>query len=238
MDFRADKFHLEQLLTLDHQFLLGSHIMINPVVVKGERRKKTYFPDELFYNFYTGEAMNPNGETVLDVDAGLNILPMFLRAGFITPIQEADNTITRISSMRSKPIELIVALDYNHQASGRIFFDDGESKRTIENHEYYRMDVIASQINESFYEITFKYFDMHYVKPENEYPGINKIRILGMKHAINRVEHHVVGSDKKNEISNFRIDNLKKVMFIRDLNFSMTDKHVHKLIMEIDKPKK
>jgi alpha-glucosidase (family GH31 glycosyl hydrolase) len=164
MDFKADKNHIEQLLTLDHQFMLGSNIMVNPVVVKGERRKKTYFPDELFYNFYTGEVMNPIGETSIDVDAGLNILPMFLRAGFITPIQDADNIIKQIVTMRNKPIELIIALDSNNKAADLIFFDDGVSDRTITHKEYYRLDIISSQTNEHFYEVTFRYFDLHYIK--------------------------------------------------------------------------
>jgi alpha-glucosidase (family GH31 glycosyl hydrolase) len=164
MDFRGDKFNIEQLHNLDTQFMLGSNIMASPVVTPGERKKKTYFPDELFYNFYTGEAMNPAGEITLNVEASLNTLPLFLRAGFITPIQDADNSITKVSQMRKKPLEIIIALDANNQAAGRLFFDDGESDLTLTKHEYYRMDIIASQTSENFYEITFKYFNLGYIK--------------------------------------------------------------------------
>jgi hypothetical protein len=66
------------------------------------------------------------------------------------------------------------------------------------------------------------------------------VRILGMKNGINGIDHTFIGSDgkgDKKEVTNFRRDTQKKVLFIRDLNIPMTDKHVHKLVLEIDKNK-
>jgi hypothetical protein len=248
MDFRAGSYHLEQLFNIDTQFMLGTHIMVSPVITPGERKKKTYFPDEQFFNFYTGEAMNPEGEIIINVEAGLGVLPLFVRAGFITPVQDADNSIVKVSDMRKKPIELIVALDANNRAAGRIFFDDGETNKTLKHKEYYRMDVVAGQPGEHTIEISFKYFDMHFAKSkfifkfldELEYPYINKIKVFGVKKSINKVEHVFTGEDgkvAKNEESNHRPDNVKKVYHIRDLKIPMTDKNINKLILTIDSTK-
>src|SRR3569833_4675661 len=97
MDFKSDK-EKDNLHKMDNQFMLGSHIMVSPVLITGERKKKTYFPDELFYNFYDGKLMNPEGEKNVLVDASLQTLPLFFRAGFITPVQDATG-VTKISEM-------------------------------------------------------------------------------------------------------------------------------------------
>lgn len=164
IDFRSDNLK-DQLYNMDDQFMLGSNFMVSPVIYPGDRKKKTYFPDELFYNFYNGKVMNPNGEGFIQIDAPLDSLPIFLRAGFITPVQDSLG-ITMINQLRKRPFEVIVALDSNFRAAGRIFFDDGYSDKTIVSKEYYRMDITANLAVNSTktLELTFKYFDYNFEK--------------------------------------------------------------------------
>jgi alpha-glucosidase (family GH31 glycosyl hydrolase) len=163
LDFRSDTYK-DKLYTMDDQFMLGSNIMVSPVIYPGDRKKKTYFPDELFYNLYNGKIMNPNGEGYIQVDAPLESLPIYIRAGFITPVQDTVG-ITMVNQLRNKPFEVIIALDSNFRAAGRIFFDDGFSDRTIVDKEYYRMDIIANmKEGTKTMEIIFKYFDYNFDK--------------------------------------------------------------------------
>lgn len=124
MDFKSEKYK-ENLFELDSQFMLGSNLMGSPVLNPGERMKRTYFPDEKFYDFFDGTLMNPKGEGFVSVEAKLNKLLLFARGGFITPLQQVDKDSSSVEYMRTKPIELLIALDQNLRAIGRVFFDDG-----------------------------------------------------------------------------------------------------------------
>lgn len=126
LDFKSDKLKTE-LHQIDSQLLLGSNFLISPVLTFNERKKKTYFPSDRFYDFYTGEIMN-EVEKFVTVEAPLNKLPIYARAGFISPIQIPDENLKSIYDMRKFPIELIVALDANYRAAGSIIIDDGKCK--------------------------------------------------------------------------------------------------------------
>ena len=162
IDIKSSQYQ-DILNTMENQFMLGSNIMVSPVITPGERKKKTYFPDELFYNLQNGKLMNPNGEGFIQVDAQLDYIPIFCRAGFVTPIQDPIG-ITKVSELKNRPFEVILALDGNLRAAGRIFFDDGYSDRMFTKREYYRMDIIANQIANNKIEVIFKYFDYNFKK--------------------------------------------------------------------------
>ncbi len=124
-DFKSERMK-NDLYENSSQFLLGSNILVSPVLNANERKKKTFFPNDKFYSFYTGETVNV-AEKLLTVEAPLNVLPIFFRAGFITPIQN-NSEILSLKDLRKIPIDLVVALDGNYRASGSIVIDDGNCK--------------------------------------------------------------------------------------------------------------
>ncbi len=67
----------------DHEFLCGDHILISPVVEEGANKKKVYLPSGHWINYWTGEKYNGSAEYV--VDAPLDKIPFFVRAGAIIP---------------------------------------------------------------------------------------------------------------------------------------------------------
>jgi alpha-glucosidase (family GH31 glycosyl hydrolase) len=125
LDFKSENFK-DDLHELDSQFMLGSHLLVSPVLTFNQRKKKTYFPDEIFFDFYTGLHINQNGEQYITVDAPLDKLALFVRAGFVTPIQTPPQIFNDLSQMRIQPVEVIIALDSNMRAAGRIYIDDGK----------------------------------------------------------------------------------------------------------------
>jgi alpha-glucosidase len=127
LDFKSENMK-NDLHELDSQVMLGSHILMSPVMTFNQRKKKTYFPEEKFYDFYTGLYVNPNGEQYISVDAPLDRLPLFARAGFVTPIQTVPDNLVDLNQMRTQPVEIVIALDINNRAGGKIYIDDGKSK--------------------------------------------------------------------------------------------------------------
>jgi len=103
--------------------------------------------------------MNPKGEGFVSVEANLNKLLLFARGGFITPLQLVDKDCSSVECLRKKPIELLIALDQNLRAIGRVFFDDGFCKLIVLFFYFFFVYYNISLIVELYLEnISSKYF--------------------------------------------------------------------------------
>uniref|UniRef100_A0A287DB05 P-type domain-containing protein n=1 Tax=Ictidomys tridecemlineatus TaxID=43179 RepID=A0A287DB05_ICTTR len=98
---------------IDDQFLLGPAFLVSPVLQANARNVTAYFPEARWYDYYTGANTNARG-VWKDLAAPLNHINLHVRGGYILPF-------------RQNPLGLIIALDENNEASGELFWDDGES---------------------------------------------------------------------------------------------------------------
>uniref|UniRef100_A0A8C9UM29 Sucrase-isomaltase, intestinal n=1 Tax=Spermophilus dauricus TaxID=99837 RepID=A0A8C9UM29_SPEDA len=121
---------------IDDQFLLGPAFLVSPVLQANARNVTAYFPEARWYDYYTGANTNARG-VWKDLAAPLNHINLHVRGGYILPLQEPALN-THLS--RQNPLGLIIALDENNEASGELFWDDGESIG-----ESNRLDVKISQ---------------------------------------------------------------------------------------------
>lgn len=81
MDFRSDG----KTWNDGTQFMFGPALLVNPVVEAGATRRSVYLPkDANWVNFWTGEP--ERGGQTIEVDAPLNRIPLFVRAGSIVPM--------------------------------------------------------------------------------------------------------------------------------------------------------
>ncbi|XP_068225861.1 sucrase-isomaltase, intestinal-like [Palaemon carinicauda] len=116
-------------LVVDDQFMWGTGIMIAPVLIEGATKRSVYFPEGEWYDLETGQLV-ANGPTTLQIEAPLEVIPVFSRGGAILPCQEPALTT---AESRQNPFCLTVALDSGLRASGELFWDDGESVHTVEH---------------------------------------------------------------------------------------------------------
>jgi len=117
---------------IDRQFLWGPALLISPVLTARQTKLNAYFPNDVWYDFYTSNKSEHVGKYT-EIDTPLDKINLHIRGGYILPTQdEALNT--KIS--RKNPFGLIVALDEDNEAHGSMFWDDGESIGTVENEEY------------------------------------------------------------------------------------------------------
>ena len=74
----------ERLLPVFDQVMLGSALMLCPVVQSRARKRRVIFPAGTWYDFWTDEKIEggPNGQ----VDAPIDRLPLFVRGGSILPM--------------------------------------------------------------------------------------------------------------------------------------------------------
>jgi alpha-D-xyloside xylohydrolase len=114
-----------QALTIDRQFMLGSAILVSPVLDQGKTSVTAYFPKNLWYNFAT-RSLDINAASegqYVTIDTPLTSTNVHVAGGNIVPLQGAAMTTT---AGRKTPFTLLVALSSSGVASGSLFWDDGD----------------------------------------------------------------------------------------------------------------
>ncbi|CAJ0962009.1 unnamed protein product, partial [Mesorhabditis belari] len=117
----------EALFTEDKAHMVGEALLVRAVVDKDATSVEVTLPsgenkDTLWYDWESG-VERPAG--LNHVDAPLQKIPVFQRGGTIVPTWQR---IRRAASlMKEDPLTLIIALDKNGAAKGRIYLDDMET---------------------------------------------------------------------------------------------------------------
>jgi alpha-D-xyloside xylohydrolase len=83
MDFPDDP----KVAGLTDEYMFGPAFLVAPVTEQGATRRTVYLPAGTdWYNYWTNERV-PGGQTI-EVDAPIDTLPLFVRAGSIVPLGE------------------------------------------------------------------------------------------------------------------------------------------------------
>lgn len=133
--------------SIDKQFLLGSALMITPVLEAQTFKIQIYFPNDTWYDYYTGEIITQMNE-YKTIDAPIDKINVYLRSGYIIPLQHYEVTT---SESRKNPFYLIVALNNSTSSNGYLYWDDGESINSIETLRY---NYITFEANYSPFNLT------------------------------------------------------------------------------------
>lgn len=126
------------LFTVDTQFMVGSSLMVIPVLQQGATSVSGYLPGEnvIWYDWYSQTAV-PSSTQAQSFDAPMGHLPLFIRGGSILPQQEPGLTTYK---SRQGAWSLLVALDDAKTAAGDLYLDDGVS---VENDQVQRVTFAA-----------------------------------------------------------------------------------------------
>ncbi|KAK5599029.1 hypothetical protein CRENBAI_026830 [Crenichthys baileyi] len=117
---------------IDKQFLWGRSLLVTPVLEPRVDHVDGYFPEGLWYDYYTGDSVSSKGEK-FHLSAPLDKINLHLRQGSVIPTQEPKLTLW-VSS--GQPLHLVSALSDDGSASGDLFWDDGETIDTYETDQY------------------------------------------------------------------------------------------------------
>jgi alpha-glucosidase len=129
---------------LDDQFMIGEDLLVAPVLNPGLTRRLVYLPQGTWYDYWTGKKFS--GGTMIDVQAPLETVPMFVRAGAVIPQAPPAHYID------SKPREytlLEIYPDNNGNATGVLYDDDGTSP-AYKKGEFRRRGVTVSRSGKGF----------------------------------------------------------------------------------------
>lgn len=114
-----------QTLSINYQFMLGSGLMISPVVEEGATSVNAYFPAGYWYNFETLELEydTTSAGKFINIDTPLTSTNVHVVGGTILPLQQSAMTTTL---SRQTPFTLVVALCPGGKAYGSLYWDAGE----------------------------------------------------------------------------------------------------------------
>lgn len=116
----------EDVLSFDieDQFLLGSAILVKPIIAAGVTSTKVYmFGDQPWYDAKTYQRYS--SKATIEISAPEEKIPVLLRGGSVIPKQERRRRSS--SQMESDPFTLMVSLDSAGNANGILYIDDGHS---------------------------------------------------------------------------------------------------------------
>ena len=101
-------------------YLWGDHLLVAPVTAAGQTVRKVYLPKGIWYDFWTDRPFEGGGYVY--VDAPLETLPLFVRAGAVLPMREVQQYVDE------KPLTALELHVYPGEG-GRSFLyeDDGSS---------------------------------------------------------------------------------------------------------------
>ncbi|XP_074023543.1 maltase-glucoamylase-like [Numenius arquata] len=168
---------------IDKQFLWGPSLLISPVLEKGAVSVNAYLPHARWYDYHTDEHIGFRGQ-FSDLAAPLGHINLHVRGGHILPRQSPANT-TFYS--RTKPLELLVALDDGGGAEGQLYWDDGVQ---IDAYEMGAYSLTAFTARGNVLEL--KVLHRGYVDPNNL--KFTQIKILGLSSVVREVTVRQNGS--------------------------------------------
>jgi alpha-glucosidase len=108
------------LLHRSDEFMFGPNVLISPILKENSKGKYVYLPRNNWYNYWTGEMITGGQEQW--VDAPLEVMPIFIKAGTIIPYYPIQQFVGE------KTIDQLTLNVYYNEGSmeSELYEDDGE----------------------------------------------------------------------------------------------------------------
>jgi len=115
---------------INDQFMVGSDILVAPVLVQGKKARAVYLPEGEWYDYWTKEKIT--GGKYIIKETPLDVCPIYIKSGSIIP------NYPEISYIGEKEIDTLI-LDVYPDADGKahcIHYNDNGEDFGYENGEY------------------------------------------------------------------------------------------------------
>jgi alpha-glucosidase len=112
----------ENTYNLDDEFMIGEDLLVAPIVKPDVTARLVYLPKGNWYDYWTNKRYE--GGKMIRVDAPLENVPMFVRAGAIIPLAPPMNYV---GEKRVDPVTFAIYPDDKGSAATTLYEDDGLS---------------------------------------------------------------------------------------------------------------
>src|SRR6185503_9839205 len=107
---------------IDDEFMIGGDLLVAPILKPDVTRRLVYLPKGTWYDYWTNKKYE--GGTMISVDAPLETVPRFGRAGAIIPTAPE---MKYTGEKPQDPISFHISPAASGSASGTLYEDDGVS---------------------------------------------------------------------------------------------------------------
>jgi alpha-glucosidase len=107
---------------IDDEFMVGDDLLVAPITKPDVTQRLVYLPAGSWYDYWTNKKYS--GGTMITVDAPLEAVPIFVRAGAMIPTTLPRNYV---GERPDDPITFNIYTDDKGSARGQLYEDDGLS---------------------------------------------------------------------------------------------------------------
>ncbi len=183
-----DQDDLDTLYRTD-EFLLGDHLLVCPVLEPNARSRYVYLPKGNWYHFHTN--IMYKGGSEISIDAPLQFIPVFVKAGAVLPLQEVEQYVGQKNKKK-----LTLRIYFSESTEESFLYEDsgdgydyGKGMYNIKKFEttYENGRFTIRQHKKGHYEETYDYMDIEVIGLTNKPITIN----------VNSIEHQYEWKDGK-----------------------------------------
>jgi alpha-glucosidase len=107
---------------LDDEFMVGDDLLAAPILKPSTTRRAVYLPKGTWFDFWTRERYK--GGAMIQVEAPLEVVPLFVRGGAVLPLGPEMNWV---GEKPLSPLTFEIFPDERGQAAASLYEDDGSS---------------------------------------------------------------------------------------------------------------
>jgi alpha-glucosidase len=188
------------------EFLWGNYMLIAPILEKGETKRKVYLPSGEWFNFWTGERLL--GARIVNVDAPIDKIPIFIKSGAIIPMQKV------MQYNNELPVDEYTFDVYPAIISKTNFYEDDGISFDYKNGKF-RMTEIELNNNDMQTIIKFS-------EPKGIYQPYKRYFILKVNYVLKLPENVEVNNEKFIQTQNLEkvnsgwsYDSIKKIVYVK-----------------------
>lgn len=159
---------------LDDEFMVGDDLLVAPVLKPNLTERLVYLPKGDWYDYWTKKKYS--GGTMIKVDAPLETVPMFVRAGAIIPFGPE---VQYVGQKPSEPLTFEIYPDAQGSATSTYYEDDGQSP-AYKSGAYARMALKVERAGTG-YVVTSDATTGTYIPPDRK---LNFIVKDGRRHSV------------------------------------------------------
>ncbi len=109
-------------LDIDDEFMIGTDLLVAPILKQGATSRRVYLPAGIWYDYWTNRQIA--GGHMIDADAPLETVPLYVRGGAIIPMGPEMNYV---GEKPTDPITFEIYPDSQANAQASLYEDDGVS---------------------------------------------------------------------------------------------------------------
>ena len=149
----------------DHEFLCGDHILVCPVIKEKVSSRKMYIPRGTWFNFWSNKKFEGGKEA--QVNAPLDKIPMFIKAGAVLPMYPIQQYV---GEQQFDVVTLKVYFKNGHESSS--LFEDDKETYSYESgdYKYSSFELNGSenalhlkQSSEGEYQTSFDKYELNFI---------------------------------------------------------------------------